>query len=595
MNLNFESSFSVNRPRTLDNSLLDSVFSEIVSSLESSTFKEQADVIEFGFSFESSLKNIAKYLLYKLAQNFNQDLVKKFAANYKDALAGNLNQFSQQDLNLFNNIILEVKSYFKDQFISHLGEKINFNDSDFNVDVNLKSFIKDYGLKKRHFEYSLKPIDIAFLMSSVLENYKLKKNNREKQELLNILFFNFALNKDNAKKDLLYNCVIELFPELQPDLFNIYNQTLELKDGDSLVEISPPYYDYQSDYMVRVYKYVQGELKVDLYSIPSKDRQDLATKEIVYLQNFLNNNGLEYNLSLDKSLEQSNKTLSKIYKTNLNSQSIINSVALIADIGGINKYKVIQNALTDVLELEQKNIENFFDLILPNLFTNDLTNFAQNYKNLFLILFAKYDSNFKQENPAAQKAINNSNFNIGSGSSAEILSALRNVSNDQVNGFSVKAAGACDLVSGSVGNVNVQNQTIAVAEATNYAPNQVTLATKETTLLGAKEDLQIELNTYKDANGNEVKLFTCPVCMQRGVETLVDICSKSCAICNVTLEDLRKASEGRALNNFVNDYAQNSRSINANNQVMYSRSTSNTFGKGIWETIFNAFFGWVNI
>lgn len=519
------------------------------------TFEEQSEIIEHGFSFSSSLKDISRYALVSLLEA-TQDIntVTFITSNWSRFVAAldNPNVLPTQQQYLicvFAEVYYGSIDYFKRQFLSHLGEKVEF---DLNLITNpvVRNYVNRNGLRQRKFDYSLDAKDIQFIQSTTARTFEIKKTEREKVEMLNALFIRFILYPEQ-NNDLIA-LILKKFPELEPEVVFLLESSLsiELAPGQSLIEISPPYedYSYQKDCMVRIYTFNGNGFNVTQYSIP------YSKEEVSFAINVIQNSfgGKRITTATNLSFE-SNNVLGQFFLTDYPIPSILmNSFPSILDAGGIEVVEQADSILRPLIQSVGDQIHPFIvDYInSPIFFSKDRNDVAERYKEVFLSAIATLDINIRKENSEVGNLLESGellNAAINNQSTSELL---RTASNGAVSSLDISANGYCDTVTGTIGEKsNASSKEVFTLQEIEQMEFKGNIAS-----LTKAGDLSLELKRYLDKDGNEKKLFECPICKSRGKINYVDICASKCPECSVELSAMRRAAKSNNLSNFVKNY-----------------------------------------
>ncbi|MBE0573965.1 hypothetical protein IH575_03620, partial [Candidatus Dojkabacteria bacterium] len=118
-----------------------------LKSLFETSFVEEAEIVENGFSFESSLKDISRYIVINLIEHLGKDIEstlyiiqnwQRFVLALDDP---SLIIEGEQSLHIiFTNVYYLAVEYFTKQFLSHLGEKVELS-ADLVADPKVRRFI----------------------------------------------------------------------------------------------------------------------------------------------------------------------------------------------------------------------------------------------------------------------------------------------------------------------------------------------------------------------------------------------------------------------------------------------------------------------
>lgn len=519
------------------------------------TFEEQSEIIEHGFSFSSSLKDISRYVLVSLLEA-TQDIntVTFIISNWNSFVAAldnpNVLPTQQQYLIcIFAEVYYGAIDYFKRQFLSHLGEKVEF---DLNLITNpvVRNYVNKNGLRQRKFDYSLDAKDIQFIQSTTARTFEIKKTEREKVEMLNALFIRFILYPEQTND--LIALLLKKFPELEHELVFLLESSLsiELTPGQSLIEISPPYedYSYQKDCMVRMYTFNGTGFNVTQYSIP------YSKEEISFAINIIQNSFGAKRINTATNLNfESNNVLGQFFLTDYPTPSILmNSFPSILDAGGIEVVEQADSILRPLIQNVGDQIHPFIvDYInSPIFFSQGRIDVAERYKEVFLSAIATLDINIRKENSEVGNLLESGellNAAINNQSTSELL---RTASNGAVSSLDISANGYCDTVTGTIGEKsNGSSKEVYTRQEIEQMEFKGNIAS-----LTKAGDLSLELKRYLDKDGNEKKLFECPICKTRGKINYVDICASKCPECSVELSAMRRAAESNNLSNFVKNY-----------------------------------------
>ncbi len=519
------------------------------------TFEEQSEIIEHGFSFSSSLKDISRYALVSLLEATQDiNIVIFIICNWDSFVAALDNPYvltpqHQYLIATFAEVYYGTVDYFKRQFLSHLGEKVEF-DSNLITDPLVRSYVNRNGLRQRKFDYSLDSKDIQFIQSTTARTFEIKKTEREKVEMLNALFIRFILYPEQ-NNDLIA-LILAKFPELEDELTFLLESSLsiDLAPGQSLIEISPPYedYSYQKDCMVRIYTFNGIGFNVTQYSIPySKEEVSFAADIIQHswgAQRITTATGLTF---------ESNNLLGQFFLTDCSTPSILmNSFTSILEAGGIEVVEQADSILRPLIQKVGDQIHPFIvDYInSPIFFPLESNQAAERYKEVFLSAIATLDINIRNENTEVVNILESGELLNAAIHNQSTSDLLRSASNGAVSSLDVSANGYCDTVSGTIGERAI---TTSKEAYTLQEVGQMEFKGNITSLTKAG-DLSLELRKYIDKDGNEKKLFECPICKARGNINYVDICASKCPECSVELSAMRKAAESNNLSNFVKEY-----------------------------------------
>lgn len=546
---------------------IEPLFSDLESDLSeldlelSTTFNEELEIIEDGFSFSSSLKDISRFICVNLFEQFNGNIqAVLYVVNNWERLVKSLddnslvNKNDEFILSVFINVYYQTIDYFKKQFLTHLGEKVEFDNEDI-LDPQIESFISSTGLRQRKFSYLLGATGsngIELVTSSTIRRFEIKQTEREKVEMLNSIFLRFILKPDESEELLL--TLANKFPNLEQSFINILNQArcVNINLGDSIIEISPPFeeYSYQVDCMVRIYTFNGNGFDVLQYSLPYyQDEVDTVIRNLYEsFDAIIVNTGNTNNFL-------SNNVLSNLYICSVaNPSTILNSFPSLVEFGGAKVIDIVSEIVNPQINIIEDRIHPFIvDYINSPSFTNDLNKhrqFAQKYKQVFLSAFVTLDSNVRYENPEIEELLRSGELLNAVINNEDIGSILLNASDGQISQLSVSANGNCDSVSGIIGEDAAQ-------DSGSFSESEISAMhlNGKVTSLTKPGDLKLDLMSFTDSKGKERKLFICPVCQLQGIKNYVDICNDSCPKCNVELSGLRLAAERNNLGEFVEQYS----------------------------------------
>lgn len=519
------------------------------------TFEEQSEIIEHGFSFSSSLKDISRYVLVSLLEA-TQDIntVTFIISNWSRFVAAldnpNVLPTQQQYLIcIFAEVYYGAIDYFKRQFLSHLGEKVEF---DLNLITNpvVRNYVNINGLRQRKFDYSLDAKDIQFIQSTTARTFEIKKTEREKVEMLNALFIRFILYPEQTND--LIALLLKKFPELEHELVFLLESSLsiELAPGQSLIEISPPYedYSYQKDCMVRIYTFNGTGFNVTQYSIP------YSKEEISFAINIIQNSFGAKRINTATNLNfESNNVLGQFFLTDYPTPSILmNSFPSILDAGGIEVVEQADSILRPLIQKVGDQIHPFIvDYINSPIFFHQASNpVTERYREVFLSAIATLDINVRKENSEVGNILESGELLNAAINNQNTSELLRSASGGVVSSLDISANGYCDTVSGTIGERGgITSKEIYTLQEVGQMEFKGNIAT-----LTKAGDLSLELKRYLDKDGNEKKLFECPICKTRGNINYVDICASKCPECSVELSAMRRAAKSNNLSNFVKNY-----------------------------------------
>lgn len=569
---------------------IEPLFSDLESDLSeldfelSTTFNEELEIIEDGFSFSSSLKDISRFICVNLFEQLDGNIqAVLYVVNNWERLGKSLddnslvNKNDEVVLSVFVNVYYQTIDYFKKQFLTHLGEKVELDNEDI-IDPQIESFISSTGLRQRKFSYLLEATGsngIELVTSSTIRRFEIKQTEREKVEMLNSIFLRFILKPDESEELLL--TLANKFPNLEQSFINILNQArcVNINLGDSIIEISPPFeeYSYQVDCMVRIYTFNGNGFDVLQYSLPYyQDEVDTVTRNLSksFKARIVNTGNTNNFLS--------NNILSNLYICSVaNPSTILNSFPSLVEFGGAKVIDIVSEIVNPQINIIEDRIHPFIvDYIKSPSFTNDLNKhrqFAQKYKQVFLSAFATLDSNVRYENPEIEELLRSGELLNAVINNEDVGSILLNASDGQVSHLSVSADGNCDSVSGILGVDEVQDSgSFSESEiSTMHLNGKVMSLTKS-------GDRRLDLMSFTDSKGKERKLFICPVCQLQGNKNYVDICNDSCPSCNIKLSSLRLAAERNNLSKFLEQYPSTK-----------NHNTPIQEGNGIFQVIFDLF------
>jgi len=525
-----------------------------LKSLFETSFVEEAEIVENGFSFESSLKDISRYIVINLIEHLGKDIEstlyiiqnwQRFVLALDDP---SLIIEGEQSLHIiFTNVYYLAVEYFTKQFLSHLGEKVELS-ADLVADPKVRRFIEATGFRQRKFQYSLQNTRVQFVNASAFKTFDIKKSEREKVELLNSLFLRFIVSPH--EQEALLQATIGKYPDLESELNSLYlsAQSVSLIAGQKLIEISPPFeeYSYQHDCMVRVYTCTSAGFEVDQYSIPY-DPQDLD----IAVQNLIATFNANPIVTSCNNTYSSNNILGRFLITDSgNPNNYINSFPTILEYGGSPVLEIADSILIPQINrikpmihpliVQYINSPNFVDESGFNETTNK-------YKRVFLSAVATLDANIQNANPEVATALESGELLKVAVSGGDVASVLNKASNGAVNSLNVQKDGYCDSVNGIIGG------TTSTSTKEVYSKQEVSqMAFKGTiTNLTKGKDSPLELQKFVDKNGNELKLFTCPICRAQGNTNYVDICASYCPECRTSLQQMRLEAERGNLDNFA--------------------------------------------
>lgn len=554
----------------------------LLNSKLSASFTEEAEIIETGFSFSSSLKDISRFIIVNLIEQFQNDIsmVMNVIGNWERFVKAldNPNLITPEEqliFDIFTNIYYESIDYFKKQFLTHLGEKVEF-ESEFLEDPKVQRFVESTGFRQRKFTYSIEQSgsnSIQIITASTSRIYEIKQNEREKVELLNSLLLRFILRPFEA--EALVTSTLIKFPDLENELFELLNkaQELVLFPGDHIIEISPPFenYSYQHDCMVRIYTYTGNSFEVLQYSIPYNKREvELAIQNLLLSFNAQNFSACAANE------HSSNNILGSLHIAHCTSSNIyLNSFSSILEYGGVEILEKASAVISPKVEAVGNFVHPFIVEYInsPNfsMDSDGLRHFTNRYSEIFLTAIATLDVNVHTQNPNIESILESGELLFTAVAGQNTSNLLARASNGQVNRLEVSANGYCDTVSGTIGASTLNDKssfTSKEVEAMKFE-GRVTRLSKE-------GDLKLDLMKFIDDNGTEKKLFICPVCNSKGIVNYVDICAESCPQCKVSLTDLRVASQEKNLSTFVDKYTSGIQS-------------KNNSGNGIFGVLFDLF------
>lgn len=543
------------------------------------TYAEEFEIIESGFSFSSSLKDISKYIIVSLLEQLSQDLYSVFYIidNWERFIIaldnpGLIDSNEEILFNTFTNVYYESIGYFKRQFLSHLGEKVELDSQDIQ-DPIIQELIGQTGFKQRKFTYSIQasgPFSIQQVTASTIKSFEIRNNEREKIEMFNSILLRLILRP--YEYNLFIASLIEKFPELENELINLLHESkrLILEPGDNLIEISPPFekYSYQKECMVRIYTFNGHGFDITQYSIPYVENEIEVVKKNILLS--FNTTAITTARSNEY---ESSDILGTMYLDKYSKGSaFINSFPSIVDYGGVNVIDTASDFITPRINMIGNIIHPFIVEYIssPSFLQNGLLlpQFSRKYSEIFMSAIATLDINIRNDNPEVETLLESGELLSAAVNGISTSEALSIASSGEISSLDINSDGYCDTLSGTIGGTNQSLQD----NFTESEVKEMVFAGKVTSL--SKEvDINLDLMKFIDKDGNEKKLFICPVCSEQGLTNYIDICAEQCSKCKVNLTDLRIASEKKDLRNFVKGY-----SVKAN-------SSSN----GIFNVLFDLF------
>lgn len=559
----------------LDNYQLEELFVDLQEVL-GTTFLEKSEILESGFSFSSSLKDICRYIIISLIENLNKDLdsIVFIISNWKRFVLALDNPLliteEEQVLFLvFTNVYYGAIEYFKKQFISHVGEKVELT-LDETLPHDVLNFVKGNGFRQRKFSYSISTVDIQFITSSTIRTFEIKQGEREMVEFLNSIYLRFLLIPQESEE--LLRVLVEKFPDLEAELFSIYTTALstDITNGCSLIEISPPFeeYSYQNECMVRVYTFADGEFKVNQYSLPYNEQElnNISSNIVLGL------NALQIK-TIGNCIYPSNSILGQFFMTNLpNPSLVLNCIPTVVDFGGIGMLERVNHYIVPrIISIEQIIHPFIVEYVNTPSFISGVTMPVDRYKQIFLSAIATLDTNIQQENPELGELLQSGSLLHAAVNGSNLTNVIQHASAGSVSSLEIWAQGYCDNVNGVIGTPLFKDT------RTSYSYQELMSMDfiGRVTSLSKKGDLPLDLVKFKDKFGNEKDVFECPICKKRGRSTFVDICASNCSECSVSLDKMRIASENRSLRIFVDEYPDS--------------NTKEENGNGIFGILFDLF------
>lgn len=552
----------------IQNQHLDSIDIEsrihVLRSKLETNLSEELEINESGFSFSSSLKDISKYIVINLLEQLSQDveLTIYIIDNWERFVSALDNPVLVEEdeefvFNTFTIVYYEAIEYFKRQFLSHLAEKVEF-ETEYIQDPMVQNFVKQTGFRQRKFSYSIEAsgaFSIQQVTASTIKSFEIRKNEREKIEMLNSILLRGILRPEEFET-LVVN-IVQKFPELEIELINLLTlqRNIHLMPGDSIVEISPPFenYSYQKDCMVRVYTFSGTGFNITQYSIPFVEGETQ-----IVTRNLLSSFGCNTLITSTANIFQSNNILGTLYINNAtNPLEIVNSFPSIVDYGGISVVDSASDFISPKINMIGDIIHPFIvESINTPSFFQDQTLFKQSikkYSEVFLSAIATVDINIRNDNPEVEDLLESGELLAAAVSGMSTSDALSNASSGAIESLEVSSDGYCDTLSGTVGAISED-----VQESFSSEEVKGMRFNGKVTNLSSESGFNLDLMKFTDKGGRELKLFMCPVCARNGVTNYIDICAESCSRCKVSLTDLRIASERKGLKDFVNGYPSES-------------------------------------
>lgn len=338
--------------------------------------------------------------------------------------------YSQIDKNIITQL-KESKVYDKDLLL---------NDSNYNPEIfdKLKNFLLNNHFRNRVFENNFDSKFHQLLISSALENLKIKNDERSYVELLNLLrLWELRYGKASDIISEFKGLPAGLVEFMEVELLRL--RGLNLQNEDLFIEFSPPIYEHQSDLMLRIYEYSSDGWRSKIYSVPYSEVDvifDISNLQQVSIAN------LE-----SKTLNKlENRILSNtLLVKQCDKDKLLKNLSVIQRVGGIEVLDLndaILKPKMDIINQELHPFINSFIKDLPLLFKsessfNKYRNWYEQVVDAAWLQFRPKNQNINEVD--VQKINSDLLQEVVNGSSvSEFISQNTNILKDNPNGIKIE-------------------------------------------------------------------------------------------------------------------------------------------------------------
>jgi hypothetical protein len=382
------------------------------------------------------------------------------------------------------------------------------------------------------------------LLESSFTAAQAENSDREIVEFIN--FLNIYLATSSLEQSTTQSRIIDNAQRVFPNINLIEAQVR------SIIEISPPIYDYQKSLMLRVFNTDGNSVHLTQYELP-------YSVEMVEL--FINllkkKKTLFQQKSINTQLEKENEILNNPFYSELDiaPEEILRMYPIFQEDVDIQTFSQVDSIVNPELDATIEVLENagFFEQFIQTLTQtcsdiDRLERQAKYYRDVLTTTAGSLDVSNLEKNSAARKVLQDLSLLREVVNGGDVNNFISTRTQGEANSVSFELSGDCPSDNVTIGGSQQISPTIAraatsdeISSVTNLFGNDI----KDVEIMSV-EGGKYKLKTFTDSSGK--KKMVCPIC-QKGVFDL-NGSESTCSECNNTSESLREAWECRDWSKF---------------------------------------------